>query len=123
MAQLAPTAITAATTLPDATPVASPSASATPPTACPPPWGVCTASSATGNFDGKWRNIKVKLVPPKGLPPLRPGQAYTFAYVYQRSVDAGTGTTYLQLRLTVHQPVPPGKQDCNAANDAYTVTF
>ena len=57
MAQLAPTAITAATTLPDATPVASPSASATPPTACPPPWGVCTASSATGNFDGRGQEV------------------------------------------------------------------
>jgi hypothetical protein len=59
----------------------------------------------------------------KGLPPLRPGQAYTFTYVYQRSTDAGTGTTELHLNLTVHQPSPPGKQDCNAGNDAYTVTF
>ena len=25
---------------------------------------------ATDNHDGKWRKIKVKLVPPKGLPPL-----------------------------------------------------
>lgn len=59
----------------------------------------------------------------KGLPPLRPGQGYTFRYVYQRSTDAGAGTTELHLQLSVRQPSPPGKQDCNAANDAFTVTF
>jgi hypothetical protein len=59
----------------------------------------------------------------KGLPPLRPGQAYSFTYMYQRSTDAGGGTTELNLNLTVHQPSPAGKQDCSASNDAYTVTF
>ena len=59
----------------------------------------------------------------KGLPPLRPGQAYSFTYIFQRSVDAGEGTSTLVLKLVVHQPSPPGKQDCNAGNDNYTVTF
>lgn len=59
----------------------------------------------------------------KGLPPLRPGQAYTFTYVFQRSTDAGEGTSTLALKLVMRQPSPPGKQDCNAGNDAYTVTF
>ena len=59
----------------------------------------------------------------KGLPPLRPGQSYSFTYVFQRSIDAGTGTSTLTLKLVMRQPSPPGKQDCNAANDTYTVTF
>jgi hypothetical protein len=59
----------------------------------------------------------------KGLPPLRPGQAYSFPYVFQRSIDAGEGTSTLALKLVMRQPSPPGKQDCNASNDAYTVTF
>ncbi len=59
----------------------------------------------------------------KGLPPLKPRQAYSFTYVYQRSVDAGDGTSTLTLKLVIRQPSPPGNQDCNAANDKYTVTF
>ncbi len=59
----------------------------------------------------------------KGLPPLRPGQAYSFTYVFQRSVDAGEGTSTLALKLVMRRPTPPGKQDCNAANDSYTITF
>ncbi len=59
----------------------------------------------------------------KGLPPLRPGQAYSFIYVFQRSIDAGVGTSTLALKLVMRQPSPPGKQDCNAGNDSYTVTF
>lgn len=59
----------------------------------------------------------------KGLPPLRPHQAYAFPYVFQRSIDAGDGTSTLALKLVMRQPSPPGKQDCNAANDSYSVTF
>ena len=59
----------------------------------------------------------------KGLPPLKPGQAYAFPYVFQRSVDAGDGTSTLMLKLVMRQPSPPGNMDCNAANDTYTVTF
>jgi hypothetical protein len=59
----------------------------------------------------------------KGLPPLRPGQVYSFTYVFQRSVDAGEGTSTLALKLVMRQPSPPGAQDCNAGNDSYTVMF
>jgi hypothetical protein len=59
----------------------------------------------------------------KGLPPLRAHQAYSFPYIFQRSIDAGDGTSTLALRLVMRQPSPPGKQDCNAANDRYSLTF
>ncbi len=59
----------------------------------------------------------------KGLPPLRPGQSYSFTYIFQRSIDAGEGTSTLALKLVMRQPSPPGKQDCNASNDAYSITF
>jgi len=59
----------------------------------------------------------------KGVPPLGPHQAYSFPYVFQRSINAGDGTSTLALKLVMRQPSPPGKQDCNAANDRYSVTF
>ncbi|HEX5274899.1 MAG TPA: hypothetical protein VFW34_06460 [Candidatus Rubrimentiphilum sp.] len=59
----------------------------------------------------------------KGLPPLRPGQSYSFTYIFQRSTDAGEGTSTLALKLVMRQPSPPGKQDCNAGNDTYSITF
>jgi hypothetical protein len=52
VAQHAPPAITASNAIPDATPMATPSLSSTPSPTCPPPWGVCTESTAIGNFDG-----------------------------------------------------------------------
>jgi len=51
--QHAPTAIRASSTVPGATPMPTPGPSSAPPRACPPPWGVCAASQAIGNFDGK----------------------------------------------------------------------
>jgi len=59
----------------------------------------------------------------KGLPPLKPGQAYNFTYVFQRSIDAGDGTSTLNLKLVVSKPTPPGNMDCNLTNDTYSVTF
>lgn len=59
----------------------------------------------------------------KGLPPLKAGQSTSFTYMYQRSADAGAGTTDLALKLTMRQPSPPGNMDCNAGNDSATVTF
>ena len=52
----------------------------------------------------------------KGVPPLAAGQAYTFAYVFQRSVEASPGTTPLRLQLVVTQP---SNADCDASNDVY----
>lgn len=59
----------------------------------------------------------------KGLPPLKAGQSYSFTYIYQRSTDAGTGTSELTLRLKVSKPSPAGNMDCNPNNDSTTVTF
>ena len=39
----------------------------------------------------------------KGLPPLRPHQAYSFPYVFQRSIDAGDGHIDLSAQ-TRHAP-------------------
>jgi len=35
----------------------------------------------------------------KGIPPLRPGQAYTFVYTFQRAADAAPRSTTLIFRL------------------------
>ena len=68
-----------------------------------------------------WQNdIKLDV---KGLPPLRAGQSTSFTYIYQRSSDAGAGTSDLTLKLTMRKPSPPGKMDCNPNNDTATVTF
>jgi hypothetical protein len=57
----------------------------------------------------------------KGVPPLKPGQAYTFPYVFDRAVDAGTGTTHLRFALTLTQPSPAGSEDCGRDNDTYSI--
>ena len=59
----------------------------------------------------------------KGIPPLKPGQAYTFSYVAARSSDAGFGTTNLTFKLDVRQPSPARWEDCNSANGQYTLSF
>lgn len=38
----------------------------------------------------------------KSIPPLAPGQTAQFTYVYQRSRDAGQGTTHLHFVLDMH---------------------
>jgi hypothetical protein len=68
-----------------------------------------------------WQNdVKLDM---KGLPPLKAGQSYSFTYVYQRSTDAGAGTSDLTLKLTMRQPSPAGNMDCNPNNDTTSVTF
>lgn len=59
----------------------------------------------------------------KGVPPLRPGQSYTFDYITMRSSEAATGTTTMRFALDVRQPSPAGAADCSSANDAYTLKF
>lgn len=56
----------------------------------------------------------------KGIPPLKPGESYTFSYVSVRSHDAGNGTTTLAFRLDLRQP---STQGCTTGNDHYSVTF
>ena len=57
----------------------------------------------------------------RGIPPLAPGQQYTFGYDFKRSSDAGAGSSRLHFKLDFRQPSPPGSQDCNAANDEFTL--
>ncbi|MBV8373881.1 MAG: hypothetical protein JO302_00070 [Candidatus Eremiobacteraeota bacterium] len=54
----------------------------------------------------------------RGIPPLAPGQSYTFGYDWQRSSDAGKGTTTVHFRVDMRQG-----SDCNPANGTYSVTF
>lgn len=57
----------------------------------------------------------------RGIPPLAPGQKYTFGYDFKRSSDAGDGSSHLHFKLDFRQPSPPGSQDCNAGNDEFTL--
>ena len=58
----------------------------------------------------------------RGIPPLAPGQSYTFSYVWPRSTDAGNDTTVMRFSLRM---VPPsqGNADCNPTNDTTTIRF
>src|SRR5271166_3726184 len=57
----------------------------------------------------------------KGIPPLRPGQSYTYVYQFLRSADAGDGTTTLEFRLDMHQPAGLSSQDCDPSNDRFSI--
>ena len=39
----------------------------------------------------------------KGIPPLRPGESYSWTYVWKRSADAGSGTTPLNFHYRPYQ--------------------
>jgi hypothetical protein len=57
----------------------------------------------------------------RGIPPLKPGQSYTFEYVATRSAQAGSQTTALAFRMNVRSP--RGAQDCNTGNGITMVRF
>jgi subtilase family serine protease len=59
----------------------------------------------------------------RGIPPLAPGQSYTFSYAWQRAVGAGDGTTTMHFHIRMVQPSPPGKQDCDTSNDTASLRF
>jgi subtilase family serine protease len=59
----------------------------------------------------------------RGVPPLAPGQSYTIAYVWKRSVDAGNRTTPLSFHLRGVAPQPVSLNDCSPANDRYDIHF
>jgi hypothetical protein len=59
----------------------------------------------------------------RGVPPLAPGQSYTFSYVWLRASDAGTNTSAFGFRIRMTSPSPPGNEDCNPANDTYSLRF
>jgi hypothetical protein len=52
----------------------------------------------------------------KSIPPLKPGESFTFTYVSVRSSQAGKGTTQLGFQL---DPISP----CSVGNDRYLLTF
>jgi hypothetical protein len=54
----------------------------------------------------------------KGIRPLAPLQSTTFAYTWQRSVEAARGTTVLNFRIRMEQG-----SDCNPANGTYNLTL
>jgi subtilase family serine protease len=54
----------------------------------------------------------------RGIPPLAPGQSYTFGFDWSRSSDAGQGTTTVHFQLRMVQG-----SDCNPANGSNSVTF
>ena len=56
----------------------------------------------------------------RGIPPLAPGQSYTYSYVWPRSTDAGNGTTVMRFSLRM---VSPGSADCNPSDDTTTIRF
>lgn len=58
----------------------------------------------------------------KSIPPLAAGQSATFDYVYQRSKDAGQGTTRLRFVLDMHNPSGTA-QDCSTQDDQTEVQF
>ncbi len=54
----------------------------------------------------------------RGIPPLRPGQSYTFGYDWSRATDAGNGTTTAHFQMDIRQG-----SDCNPTNGNASVTF
>ncbi len=54
----------------------------------------------------------------RGIPPLAPGQSYTFGYDWTRSAQAGNGTTTAHFRIEMRQG-----SNCNPNNGTYSVTF
>jgi hypothetical protein len=58
-----------------------------------------------------------------GIPPLKPGQSYTFGWTFQRSQDAGDDTTMLRFQIRMRQPTTFGPQNCSLANDRFVLRF
>ncbi len=54
----------------------------------------------------------------KGIPPLRTGTSYTFGYAFERSSEAGDGST----QLTFEPDVRSG-DNCMSGTDGYRLTF
>jgi hypothetical protein len=59
----------------------------------------------------------------RSVPPLAPGQSHSFTWEWQRSSDAGRGTSTIDFRFAIQPPVPAGQAECNTANDHYTLSL
>lgn len=55
----------------------------------------------------------------KGIPPLAPGQKYTFVYSFQRSAEAALGSTGLRFHLVV---ASPGGIECAGPDDTKSLS-
>jgi hypothetical protein len=58
-----------------------------------------------------------------GMPPLAAGATHAYTYDFKRSNDAGANTTTLNFHVRYVRPDPPGREDCDRANDYATITF
>jgi subtilase family serine protease len=89
--------------------------------------GTVTNVGASGQANNVLQSVDIYManekLDAKSIPPLPAGQSATFEYVYQRSKDAGQGTTRLRFVLDVHNPSPAGNQNCSTNNDQNEVTF
>ncbi|HKE36755.1 MAG TPA: CARDB domain-containing protein [Candidatus Baltobacteraceae bacterium] len=89
--------------------------------------GTVTNVGASGQAGNVLQSVDIYIatekLDAKSVPPLGAGESATFAYVYQRSKDAGEGTTRLRFVLDMHNPSPAGKQNCSTNNDQNEVTF
>lgn len=59
----------------------------------------------------------------RGIPPLKPGESYTFAYASSRSSEAGTGSTVLRFALDGGAQATAGSIECDRANGEYMLRF
>jgi hypothetical protein len=60
----------------------------------------------------------------KGVPPLGPGESYSWTYVWKRSADAGKGTTPLNFRYRLYQPYQSSQlSNACVANTAQGINF
>ena len=85
--------------------------------------GTVTNASGTAQPKNLLQSVDVYLgsekLDAKSIPPLGPGQSATFDYTFQRSKDAGTGTTTLHFVVDLHN----GAADCAANAHTNDVTF
>ncbi len=71
-----------------------------------------TLQSVVIYLDGQKKDVK-------GLPPLGPGQTYSFPYVVHRSADAAPGSTSVRFHIVQIQPAGA----CSDANDTKRIVI
>lgn len=81
--------------------------------------GASAQASKTMQFVDIYKN-RVKL-DSRGIPPLKPGQSYSFSYTSARSHQAGKNTTLLAFMLDMRATA--AGQDCDASNDRVLLRF
>jgi CARDB len=59
----------------------------------------------------------------RGVKPLAPGESTTVTWSWQRSSEAAKGTSTIDLKYEIQSQVPAGQEECNTANDHYSLTI